>query len=164
MNEKGNLWRKLVTIKYGDDGFGWFPSIAKGSYGYSLLKCISKGWGRFFPHCSFEVGDGSSNLFWHDHWCGEIPLKDLFPSLYVLAVDKNAFIVDYREQVSGNNIWAPILVRDGFVDDVSLVSFFNKLNEAKVGESSIDRVRWDLTTQGCFTVRSFYLKLLDVKF
>jgi len=45
-----------------------------------------------------------------------------------------------------------------------LVSFFNKLNEAKVGESSVDRVQWNLTIQGCFTVRSFYLKLLDGKF
>jgi len=63
MNEKGNLWRKVVTIKYGDDGFGWFPSIARGSYGYSLWRYISKGWGRFFPRCSFEVGDGSSIFF-----------------------------------------------------------------------------------------------------
>ena len=61
-------------------------------------------------------------------------------------------------------MWAPVFVREGFVDDESLVSFFNKLNEAKVGESSVDRVRWDLTNQGCFTVRSFYLKLFAGKF
>ena len=36
MNEKGNLWRKVVTIKYGDDGFSWFSSIPKGSYGYRV--------------------------------------------------------------------------------------------------------------------------------
>ena len=91
-------------------------------------------------------------------------MKDVFPSLYVLAVDRNVFVADYRQQVSGNNIWALVFVRDGFVDDDSLVSFFNKLREAKLGESSIDGVRWDLSTQGCFTVRSFYLKLLDGKY
>jgi len=68
-------------------------------------------------------------------------LKDLFPSLYVLAVDRNAFFADNWEQISGNNIWAPVFVQNGFVDDDSLVSFFNKLNEAKLGDSSIDRVR-----------------------
>lgn len=68
---------------------------------------------------------------------------------------------DYREQVSGSNIWAPVFVRDGFVDDDSLISFFNKLNEAKLGDCSIDTVRWDLIIQGCFTIRSFYLKRLD---
>jgi len=25
MNEKGNLWRKVVIIKYGEGEFGWFP-------------------------------------------------------------------------------------------------------------------------------------------
>ena len=72
-------------------------------------------------------------------------MKDLFLRLYVLAVDRNASVAEYREQVHGNSVWAPVFVRDGFVDD-SLVSFFNKLNEANVEESSIDRVRWDLTT------------------
>ena len=33
MSEKGNLWRKKVTIKYGDDGFGWFSSTAKALMG-----------------------------------------------------------------------------------------------------------------------------------
>ena len=97
MTEKGNLWRKVVTIKYGEGGFGWSPSSARGSYGYSLWRFISKGWGRFYPHCSFEVGDGSSIFFWHDRWCGEVPLKVLFPRLFVLAVDKNAPVADYRE-------------------------------------------------------------------
>ena len=78
--------------------------------------------------------------------------------------DGGGVVAEYRLQVYGNSIWAPVFVRDGFDDDESLVNFFNKLNEAKVGESSVDRVRWDLTTQGCFTVRSFYLKLLDGKF
>ena len=129
----------------------WFwlvPSIARGSYGYSLRRFISKGWGKFFPRCSFEVGDGSSIFFRHDRWCGKFPLKDLFPSLYVLAVDKNASIAEYQKHVYGNSVCAPVFVRDEFVDDDSLVSFFNKLNEAKVGESSVDRVKWDLTTQG----------------
>ena len=36
LNEKSNLWRKVVTIKYGDDGFGWFSFTTKDSYGYNL--------------------------------------------------------------------------------------------------------------------------------
>ena len=37
MTEKDNLWRKVVTIKYGDNGFGWFPSIVRGSYRYRRI-------------------------------------------------------------------------------------------------------------------------------
>jgi len=88
----------------------------------------------------------------------------MFPSFYVLAVDRNVSVANYRQQVSGNNIRAPVFVQDGFVDDDSLVSFFNKLSDAKLGESSIDGVKWDLNTQGCFTVTSFYLKLHDGKY
>ena len=68
-------------------------------------------------------------------------MKDLFPRLYVLTVDKNTSVTEYWEQVHGNSVWAPVFVRDGFVNDDFLVRFFNKLNEAKVGESSMDRVR-----------------------
>ena len=89
------------------------------SDGFSLLRralmgiaFISKGWGTFFPHCSFEVEDDSTIFFWHDRWCSEIPLKDLFLSLYILAVDRNASVADYWEQISSNNIWAPLFLRD----------------------------------------------------
>jgi len=36
MNEKGNLWRKLVVTKYGEASLGWFPSTPNGYYGYSI--------------------------------------------------------------------------------------------------------------------------------
>ena len=55
-----------------------------------------------------------------------------------------------------------VFVWGGFIDDGAMLSFFNKLNEANLGESSLDKVRWDLNTKGCFTVRSFYLKLLHL--
>ena len=28
--------------------------------------------------------------FWHDTWCGPIPLKELFPSMYDCSVSKEA--------------------------------------------------------------------------
>jgi len=51
--------------------------------------------GRDSFHFSFELGDGSTIFFWHDRWCGEVPLKEVYPGLYVLAVDRNASIADY---------------------------------------------------------------------
>jgi len=41
--------RALMGIaKYGNDEFGWFPSISKGPYGYSLWRYISNGGGDSF--------------------------------------------------------------------------------------------------------------------
>jgi len=80
LNKKGNLRRKVVTIKYGEKGFGGSPSTLTGSYGHILWRFISKSCERFSPYFSFAVGDGSS-FFWHDRWCDDAPLRELFPTL-----------------------------------------------------------------------------------
>lgn len=56
------------------------------------------------------------------------------------------------EQVSDVNVWSPIFVLDGFVEDDPLLSFLKKVNEANVGDSSHDIVRGGLSCKGDFTV------------
>jgi len=129
LNEKGNLWREVVAIKYGTTNFGWYPSRSNGSYGCSLWRYISEGWESFFRHFSFEVGDGTTISFWHNQWNQEGLLIDLFPSLFALAQDREASVVDYREQGTGSSVWRPIFVRDSFADNDTLVRFFSKLSE-----------------------------------
>ena len=55
--------------------------------------------------------------------------------------------------ISGTNFWSPIFVGDEFVEDDTTVSFFNKINDAKLGDSPHDIVRWDLDFKGDFTVK-----------
>jgi len=71
-------------------------------------------------------------------------------------------MADYRAQRTNSAVWMPVVVRDGFADDGVLLRFFSKLSEINPDDSSIDKVRWKLNTKGCFTVRSFYLKLLSL--
>ena len=59
-------------------------------------------------------------------------------------------------------VWAPVFVRDRFID--TLLRFFDKLNEANLGDSTSGKVRWDLNSKGCFTVRSHYLNLHDLNY
>lgn len=42
------------------------------------------------------VGNGCGTFFWKDSWCSNIPLKDLFPNLYVLETSKDCLILDKR--------------------------------------------------------------------
>ena len=37
-----------------------------------------------------------------------VPLKDLLPSFYALAANKDVFVADYHEQVSGSFVWLPV--------------------------------------------------------
>jgi hypothetical protein len=43
---------------------------------------------------SYEVKDGSKVLFWHDVWCGEQPLKVLFPNLFIFSCGKNVWVAE----------------------------------------------------------------------
>jgi hypothetical protein len=46
--------------------------------------------GCFAAHVRYEIENGSKVLFWHDLWCGEIPLKTLFSELFLIASGKDA--------------------------------------------------------------------------
>ena len=65
------------------------------------------------------------------------------------------------EQASSTNVWSPAFVRDGFNND-DVVSFFNKLNDAKLGDSPHVIVRWNLDSKLDVTTKSCYLKLLHL--
>ena len=109
--------------------------------GQSLLRFIHKGWGRFYHHFSSKVGVDSSIFFWHDSWCEEGPLQDLFPSLYVLVMNRDATIVDSCQSAFGAVVWSPIFIRDALVNDTILASFLNKLNGI-APQDSTDAVSW----------------------
>ena len=41
----------------------------------------------------------------HNRWCDEAPLKELLLALFVLRVDRNVSVIDYREQTLGIDVW-----------------------------------------------------------
>jgi len=116
--------------------------------------------GKIFHHFSFKASVGSSILFWHDRWCTEGHLRDTFPSLYVLAVNRDATIADYCQRWPSNIVWSLVFIRDALVDDTILATFLSKLSEISP-QYSPDVVTWDLNSKGFFTVKSYYLNLLS---
>lgn len=40
------------------------------------------------------MGDGSSVRFWHDSWCGELPLKEISPELYAISRNRDASVIE----------------------------------------------------------------------
>ena len=44
------------------------------------------------------------------------------------------------------------------MDDITLVSFLSTLNGIIVHDSPHDSVKWDLNSNGIFSVKSFYMK------
>jgi hypothetical protein len=40
------------------------------------------GWDVFSSHFGFDVGLGDRVLFWHDRWCSDRPLKEIFSAFF----------------------------------------------------------------------------------
>jgi len=57
-----------------------------------------------------------------------------------------------------------VFVWDRFADDDTVLRFFSKLTETNPDASTTDKVRWKLNSNGCFTVRYFYMKLLNLNY
>jgi hypothetical protein len=99
--EDTRLWRRVLVVKYGLEGGGWITNHSHAAHGCSLWKSILMGWADFRRHIGFDVGCGTKVLFWHDKWCTNLSLKDMYPVLYACSNNKDAFIaslfVDSRD-------------------------------------------------------------------
>jgi len=96
----------MTKAKYRGEGLDWIPSKYNGSYGVGLWNFITRGWDCFFSHIIFYVGDGFS-IFWDGRWCDDVCLRDHFPSLFVLAADRDAHDYDYLKHSPSSVVWSP---------------------------------------------------------
>lgn len=84
--EVNHLWRWEVDLK---DRKIWI----NGYQGWSQVRMmllytrIRAGWDSFVSYVQFEIGDGLR--FWHNLWCGNQSLKELYMKLYALAINKH---------------------------------------------------------------------------
>ena len=56
----------------------------------SMWKPIRKEWDLLGNRVGFKAGNGRRVRFWFDKWCGNAPLRVLFPSLFDIAIPKDA--------------------------------------------------------------------------
>lgn len=45
----------------------------------------------------YNLGDGERIVFWSNIWCGNMPLKHLFPAIYLMAENCLARVGDYMD-------------------------------------------------------------------
>jgi hypothetical protein len=159
--ERDAFWRKVVDVKYGSLRGGWCSKEVGGSYGYGVWKSIRRGWDAFAAHVRYEIGNGSKVLFWHDVWCGEIPLKILFPDLFLIARRKDAWVEEIMQRQNGTILWNIMFSRSVHDWEVEAVSrFFGMLYTLKVSSEGEDKLCWVPARKKSFEVKSYY-KLLS---
>uniref|UniRef100_A0A2N9GID8 OBG-type G domain-containing protein n=1 Tax=Fagus sylvatica TaxID=28930 RepID=A0A2N9GID8_FAGSY len=162
--EESRLWRRVIASKYGVNSGGWHTRSIRGSHGCGLWRSINSGWADFAPYVDLVVGNGDRILFWIDRWCGDRPLKDVFPDLYACASNRQTTIASSLiRSASGSRFeWNVYFVRNFNDWEVERVaSFFELLHSHTSFKEGGDGLRWRLTSNGIFTIRSYYLALRD---
>ena len=158
--EKDNLWKQVISTKYGQEEHGWRAKKASGAAGVGVWKEIMKESEWCWENLAFLVGKGSKIKFWKDSWCTDTPLSQCFNHLFVLAVHRDATIEEMWDQHSGQGDWNLVFVRD--FNDWELDMVGDLLHTLRGHRPSMedDSVIWRQGRNGLFRVKEAY-RLLD---
>ena len=88
------MWKQVIIDKYGVEEGGWCSREVRGAYGVGVWKAIRKYWEIIRSRSRFIVGNMRKVKFWKDLWCEFQALKDVFPNLFRLAVNKDQWVCD----------------------------------------------------------------------
>ncbi|RVW79726.1 hypothetical protein CK203_042340 [Vitis vinifera] len=97
------------------------------------------------------VRNGRRVKFWKDLWCEDQTLKDAFPTLFLLAVEKDGSVSDAWEESGELGYWSPHFSRhlnDWEMGEVE--SLFRKLHSLAVRRDVDDTLSWRESGTGCF--------------
>ena len=168
--EDSHLWRKVIVAKYGLEWGVWISKIPKGTHGCSLWKGILTGWDFFSHQVELVAGVGSRTRFWHDHWCGDVTLKNMFPVLYACSSSRNASLASCltSSSVGEGRAWHITFIQDFNDWEVEeVLAFFNFIQSKIPSHVEPYEMRWKLHSSGVFDTKSFYQAIAgkhDIKF
>ncbi|PWA72043.1 RNA-directed DNA polymerase, eukaryota, Reverse transcriptase zinc-binding domain protein [Artemisia annua] len=121
-----------------------------GSILSSINSLKSKGI-DLFSFCSRKIGNGLDSSFWFDTWCGNQPLKTMYPRVFLLDTDKRCSIASRV----GLNDWSLVLRRDprGGVELVQFNALQNVIRNTILSDQR-DIWQWSLDGSSGFSVAS----------
>ena len=157
--EEMHLWGRVLVAKYGVGRGGWFSNIPRVTHGCGLWKHICMSWEAFSRHIRFEVGTGSRVSFWHDRWCSDRPLKELFPRLFEFSLNQTDTVASVLvpQGMGQPRVWNVLFERDfndWEMDQV--VTLFSLLHSHTPRGDEVDKLVWGPSRKGTFDSRSFY--------
>ena len=125
-----------------------------------VWKVIRKYWESIHSRSRFIVGNGRKVKFGKDLWCEDQALKDVFPNLFRLAVNKDWWVFDAWEEGGEVGSWNPLFSRhfnDWEMEEVE--SLLRKLHPLVLNRDVEDVLSWKNSKKGSFSVRSLYCSL-----
>nr|GEV50260.1 hypothetical protein [Tanacetum cinerariifolium] len=153
ISQDGSLWFRVIKDLYGtlinshpvNLSSNWCSII------HELHLLVGKGF-HFLYHCKKRIGNGRDTCFWYDKWLGDKPLKDLFPCLFALELNKEVTVADKVQGVESCSFRHP--VRAG--SEYQHLTDLNSLMETVSLSHSCDRWICDLSGDGEFRVKEVH--------
>ncbi len=127
-----------------------------------MWKGILSGWDIFHHHLKLVVGLGTLTI-WHDHWCGDIPLKVMFPVLFSCFSSQSASVASclYASTDGAGRSWNITFIRDFNDWEIEeVLAFFTFIHANIPTTLDPDSLFWKLHHHGKFDVKSFYHALV----
>ncbi|RVW75601.1 hypothetical protein CK203_059101 [Vitis vinifera] len=90
--EKKILWKKVIGVKYGHEGFGWRTNEARGTFGVGVWKEILKDTNWCWDNIGFKGGEGLRSISGLISGVVMRRCPKTFPQLFALAVQRNATV------------------------------------------------------------------------
>ena len=158
--ERESFWKLIISRKFGEEGGGWNSCEVREGYGVGFWKEIRKEGSLLLKIVSFSVGDGRRVRFWKDIWCGNNSICETYPSLFALAVSKDAWVANYWDSLGEVGGWIPRFSRPFNDWEVEAVErLLSTLQGKRLAASLEDRVVWKVSKNGIFSVKSLYNSL-----
>ncbi|GJU75866.1 RNA-directed DNA polymerase, eukaryota, partial [Tanacetum coccineum] len=150
VSQDGSLWCQVIRALYG-------PSVGThsthlSSNWCSIVREVHKLKGKgfdFWSHCKKRIGNGNDTRFWFDCWIGDIPLRDKFPRLFALELDKEASVAVKLSTPIENSFRRS--ARGGL--EQHLLADMNSMLDSVALLNSGDRWVCDLASDGNFRVK-----------
>ena len=106
------------------------------------------------------MGNERNVKFWKDLWCKDQALKDAFPNLFRLTVNKDQWICDAWDEEGEVRSWNLLFLRsfnDWEMEEVE--GLFQKIHHLVLHSDVEDVLSWKISKNGFFSVRSLYRSL-----
>jgi hypothetical protein len=100
------------------------------------------------------VGDGKRTRFWHDVWIGSVPLKMIFPKLFLAALNPDASVAMNYDLNSHS--WDIRFKRVFGREEMRSWEHLLQMLEPIFLSDQKDRVRWAFENDGEYTSKSMY--------
>lgn len=125
---------------------------------FTLLVQFVEGKRFVLPACKEKIGDGKNTRFCEDWWVGNKPLKEPNPGLYFVSHNDNISVAEAIEIGWDNFSFRRTL----YGENLDLWNNLKERCEEITMYGGKDEVRWMLTADRKFTVKSLYMFLIKI--